>query len=255
MPSDELRVSTNFSSGFRAPNIDDGARIFESSTALARLVVPNPAIKPEYTYNGDLQMQYQMGAIRLEVTGFYTFFRNAIILTPFQLNGQDSVLFNGIKAQVIANQNARNAFVRGFQYKSVVTLNQNLTWETTVSQTYGRFAANNGIKKPLDHIPPLFGRSSILYQKDGLDWEFFVHFNGWKRITDYNMDGEDNAQYATPDGTPAWYTLNLRVGYQLDKSLQLQAGIENMLDRNYRYFASGFSAPGRNVYLTIRVNF
>jgi hemoglobin/transferrin/lactoferrin receptor protein len=200
-------------------------------------------------------MQYQMGAIRLEVTGFYTLFRNAIILAPFQLNGQDSVLYNGIKAQVIANQNARKAFVRGFQYKSVVTLNQNLTWETTVSQTYGRFITNNGIKKPLDHVPPLFGRSSILYQKDALDWEFFVHFNGWKRIKDYNRDGEDNAQYATPDGTPAWYTLNLRVGYRLDKSLQLQAGLENMLDRNYRYFASGFSAPGRNVYLTVRVNF
>ena len=255
MPSDEFRVSTNFSSGFRAPNIDDGARIFESSTALARLVVPNPTIKPEFTYNGDLQMQYQMGAIRLEVTGFYTLFRNAITLAPFQLNGQDSVLYNGIKAQVIANQNARKAFIRGFQYRSVVTLNSHLSWETTVSQTYGRFVAPNGTKKPLDHVPPLFGRSSILYQKDALDWEFFVHFNGWKRIKDYNLDGEDNAQYATPDGTPAWYTLNLRMGYQLDKSLQLQAGVENILDRNYRYFASGFSAPGRNVYLTVRVNF
>ena len=165
------------------------------------------------------------------------------------------MVYNGIKAQIIANQNTRKAFLRGFQYKSVVALNSHLTWETSLSQTYGRFVSSTGVQKPLDHIPPLFGRSSILYQKEALDWEFFVQFNGWKRIKDYNMDGEDNAQYATPDGTPAWYTLNLRAGYQLDKSLQMQAGIENILDRNYRYFASGFSAPGRNVYLAIRVNF
>lgn len=255
MPDNAFRMSTNFSSGARTPNIDDLARIFESSSAIAKLVVPNPSIKPEYTYNGDVQMQYQIGALRLEITGFYTLFRNAITLAPFQLNGQDSMVYNGIKAQIIANQNARKAFLRGFQYKSVVALNSHLTWETSLSQTHGRFVSSTGVQKPLDHIPPLFGRSSILYQKEALDWEFFVQFNGWKRIKDYNMDGEDNAQYATPDGTPAWYTLNLRAGYQLDKSLQMQAGIENILDRNYRYFASGFSAPGRNVFLAIRVNF
>ena len=255
IPSDEFRVSTNLSSGFRAPNIDDAARIFESSTALARLVVPNPSIKPEYTYNGDIQLQYKIGSLQLGITGFYTLFRNAITLAPFKLNGQDSVLYNGIKAQVIANQNARKAFVKGFQYKSIVTFNSALSWETTVSQSYGRFTSSNGLQKPLDHIPPVFGRSALHYQKEALDWEFYVHFNGWKRIKDYNLDGEDNAQYATPEGTPSWYTLNIRASYQLDKSLQMQGGIENILDRNYRYFASGFSAPGRNIYLTIRVNF
>jgi hemoglobin/transferrin/lactoferrin receptor protein len=34
----------------------------------------------------------------------------------------------------------------------------------------------------------------------------------------------------------------------------LQAGIENITDKNYRYFASGFSAPGRNFIVAVRAS-
>lgn len=191
----------------------------------------------------------------MELGGFYTLFRNAIALAPFRLNGQDSVLFDGVMALVIANQNTRKAFVRGFNYRVDLALAKGLNWETTVTSTYGRFINPDKSLKPLDHIPPVFGRSGLLYQKEELTWEFFVLFNGTKRIKDFNPDGEDNGQYATPDGMPSWYTLNIRTEYRIGKSLTLQAGIENLLDRNYRYFASGFSAPGRNIFMTIRHNF
>jgi hemoglobin/transferrin/lactoferrin receptor protein len=80
-------------------------------------------------------------------------------------------------------------------------------------------------------------------------------FSGWKKIKDYNPDGEDNRQYATPDGMPSWFTLNWRVNYVFTKNLSLQGGVKNITDRNYRYFASGFSAPGRNFIISIRANF
>jgi hemoglobin/transferrin/lactoferrin receptor protein len=255
LPNKKLRVSTNLSSGFRTPNIDDASRVFESSGNLQRLVVPNPDIKPEYTYSWDLQLKYTTEKFSTEITAFYTLFRNAIALAPFQLEGKDSILYNGRLSQVIANQNARRAFIRGLNYRLDIKLTPSLNWETTLSSTYGRFTSGNKAIKPMDHIPPFFGKSSLLYKKNTLQWEFYIHFNGWKRIEDFNMDGEDNAQYATPDGMPSWYTLNLRASWQLYKSFQVQAGLENILDRNYRYFASGFSAPGRNLYLSLRTNF
>jgi hemoglobin/transferrin/lactoferrin receptor protein len=255
LPNEKFRTSTNLSSGFRTPNIDDASRVFESSGNLQRLVVPNPDIKPEFTYSWDLQLKYTTEKFSTEITAFYTLFRNAIALAPFQVEGKDSILYNGTLSQVIANQNARKAFIRGLNYRLDIKLTPSLNWETTLSSTYGRFTSGNKAIKPMDHIPPFFGKSSLLYKKNTLQWEFYLHFNGWKRIKDFNMDGEDNAQYATPDGMPSWFTLNLRASWQLYKSLQVQAGLENILDRNYRYFASGFSAPGRNLYLTIRTNF
>ena len=79
-------------------------------------------------------------------------------------------------------------------------------------------------------------------------------YNGWKRLDQFNADGEDNAQYATVDGMPSWVTANMKGNLFITNHLQIQFGIENVFDRNYRYFASGFSAPGRNFIVALRAN-
>jgi hemoglobin/transferrin/lactoferrin receptor protein len=83
----------------------------------------------------------------------------------------------------------------------------------------------------------------------------FINFNGWKRIEDYFPNGEDNEIYATAKGMPSWYTINLRAGYEFNKYLALQVGVDNLLDLQYRTFASGINAPGRNLFGTVRVSF
>lgn len=256
MPSDAFRFSSNLSSGFRAPNIDDAARIFESSSAQKRVIVPNPDVEPEYTYNFDMSAAWNIDQkVFFEVTTFYTLFRNAMALAPYQLNGQDSILYNGVMSAVYTNQNVNKAYSRGINGRLKINFSKGWTWENSITQTYGRYVNADKSKKPMDHIPPVFGKSSLQFNGKKLNLEGFLQFNGWKKISDYNPDGEDNAQYATADGMPSWMTLNLRGGYMVKKYLQVQAGIENILDRNYRYFASGFSAPGRNFYLSLRTNF
>jgi hemoglobin/transferrin/lactoferrin receptor protein len=85
--------------------------------------------------------------------------------------------------------------------------------------------------------------------------EFFVNYSGWKRLEDYNLIGEDNYAYATVNGMPSWYTLNLRMNYAFNKYASLQVACENILDQNYRNYASNISAPGRNFIVTLRGNF
>jgi hemoglobin/transferrin/lactoferrin receptor protein len=255
MPVASMRMTVNLSSGFRAPNIDDLARIFESSSAQQRVIVPNTEIEPEYTYNADLGFSKQFDKVRFEWSGFYTLFRNAIALAPFRLNGQDSIDYNGVRSAVFANQNVNKAFITGFNARLKLSLGNRVTFDNSFSFTYGRYKNEDGSKKPMDHIPPVFGKSSLSYAEPKLGLEFYMMYNGWKRIEDYNPDGEDNAQYATPDGMPCWITLNARAGYRFNDHLSLQLGVENLLDRNYRYFASGFSAPGRNVIISLRSGF
>jgi hemoglobin/transferrin/lactoferrin receptor protein len=252
MPKTNFRLSTNFSSGFRAPNIDDAARVFESSTALKRVIVPNSEIEPEYTYNFDLGLNYTIpGKARFEVTAFYTLFRNAIALAPFTLNGLDSLNYYGNLTAVYASQNVNKAYVKGLNARLKIYLGKSVYWDNTISQTYGRFV-NKGQRKPLDHIPPVFGKTALTITVNKINAEIFCLFNGWKNIKDYNAEGEDNIEYATSDGMPSWITANWRAGFNLTKTITLQAGIENIFDRNYRYFASGFSAPGRNYFIALR---
>ena len=253
MPSSKTRLTGNFSSGFRAPNVDDAVKVFESSTATKRVLIPNADIKPEYTYNFDMGISQSIpDKVMFELTGFYTLFRNAIASAPFKLNGQDSIIYNGVKSAVYASQNVNKAFVYGINARLKIELGKKVSWDNTISQTYGRYKNPDGSKKPLDHVPPVFGKTSLTYSDKKFSTEVYCLFNSWKKIKDYNPDGEDNGQYATVDGMPAWFTLNWRGSYAFTKNLTIQAGIENVGDRNYRYFASGFSAPGRNFIVAFR---
>jgi hemoglobin/transferrin/lactoferrin receptor protein len=235
--------------------VDDAVKVFESSTAAKRVIVPNADIKPEYTYNFDLGITQTIpDKLMFEVTGFYTFFRNAIASAPFKLNGQDSIMYSGVKSAVYASQNVNKAFIYGINARLKIELSKKLSWDNTISQTYGRIKNPDGTKKPLDHVPPVFGKTSLTYSDKKISTEVYCMFNGWKKIKDYNPDGEDNGQYATPDGMPSWLTINWRGSYSFNKNFTLQAGVENITNRNYRYFASGFSAPGRNFILALRTN-
>ena len=273
-PTKKTSLKVALSSGFRVPNIDDLSKVFESNTAARQVVLPNADLKPEYTYNIDLSISQQIiKNLSIEITGYYTFFRNAIIKAPFKLNGQDSINYNGVKSQILASQNINSANLSGLNFSLNAFITKRITFNNTLSFTNGGYNTDvtkqssiyekqpdgtyaivnrNVSRKPLDHIPPLIGKTSITYQYKKLNVETYSLYNGWKRLNKYNADGEDNAQYATPQGMPAWFTLNVKASYTLKDHFQLQFGVENILDRNYRSFASGFSAGGRNFIFALR---
>ncbi len=253
IPSNTERYTIGVTSGFRAPNIDDITKVFESSTAARQLNVPNPNLKPEKTINFEIGFAKTFDN-KLTIDGgvFYTIFNNAIATAPFKYNGQDSVIYSGVKVGVVASQNVAKAKLYGFSFGLNYTPVSALKITSTINYTYGQYTKATGAKVPLDHIPPVFGKTSISYTKNKLFAELFAMYNGWKRTKNFNPDGEDNAQYATADGMPSWATINIRTQYNINKAISIQAAIENITDKNYRVFASGFSAPGRNLVLSVR---
>ena len=54
---------------------------------------------------------------------------------------------------------------------------------------------------------------------------------------------------------PAWETYNAKASVTVFKHATLFAGIENILDTQYRTFASGMNSAGRNVYGGLKFNF
>ena len=252
LPNDRTRAALSLSTGVRAPNVDDLGKVFE--TVPGMLIVPNPDIRPEHTANAELNLQQWIGkSVKWQAAGFYTHITNAIVLEPFQFNGQDSVRYDGIMSRVMASQNNRRAFITGFNTGLDVLITPAWTLRSTLTYTRGRILEDSG-NRPLDHIPPLFGQISLRYGAPKFQAEAWWVFNGKKDIKDYLLNAEDNERYATPDGMPAWNTLNLRIGYSLHPRLDLQLACENLFDTNYRIFASGVSGPGRNFRITLRSN-
>jgi hemoglobin/transferrin/lactoferrin receptor protein len=252
-PTKEWKLSVLASSGFRAPNVDDLSKVFESVPG--SVIVPNPNLKPEYTYNLDLSASRMWNdKISISATGFYTWYQNAITTKTSSFNGQDSLIYSGQLSQVISSVNASEAYLYGANFSLSAQITTGLRFTHTTNFTFGRITTGKE-EIPLDHIAPTFGKTSVMYQKEKLKTEFFVLYNAAKKTKDYNPYGEDNQAFSADPINgymPAWLTLNARLGYQIGKSIQLMGAVENIADINYRVFASNISASGRSFSLTLR---
>ena len=246
-PSQNIDLKTNLSTGFRVPNIDDLAKIFDSGDGF--LIVPNADLKPEKTITVDLGFVIKSNYKRfhMENTYYFTRFIDAIITDDFTYNGQSIIDYEGNPSQVIANQNKGKAFVTGFSTNIKGYIISNLHYNATFNYTLGRVTSEEE-RSPLDHIPPYFGKLGLNYTKNWGSVETYMLYNGKKPIAEYSSKGEDNEKYAPKNGMPAWETYSLKTSFNILPKGTLFVGVENILDTQYRVFASGINAPGRNIY-------
>lgn len=254
MPSNSARYTFSAATGFRAPNVDDVSKVFESVPG--KVIVPNPNLKPEYSYNLELGSEHKLfKRLTIAANVYGTYLTNALTVQNSSIGGVDSVLYDGSYSAVITTTNANNAIVFGFEGVLSGSIGKSFNIYSTLNYTYGRILTDT-VPYPLDHIPPVYGKLSLSYTKKSLVVECFVNYSGWKRYADYNLVGEDNYAFALEGlGMPSWYTLNSRISYAFSKNISLQLACENILDRNYRSFASNISAPGRNIVITVRGRF
>jgi len=252
-PNTKWRITVLASTGFRAPNVDDLSKVFESNAG--NLIVPNNELKPEKVSNIEATIERKFNRkTTLALNGYYMNYTNALTTGKAQFNGQDSIFYDGTLSPVYTTVNANEAYIYGGSITLNSQVSDHFSLQSSVVYTYGRIKTEIS-DTPLDHIPPVYGRTAITVQQQKFRGEFSVLYNGWKRIEDYRLNAEDNEAYATPDGMPAWYTLNAKGSYQLNEQVQLMIGLENILDVNYRVFASNISGGGRNITFTLRGRF
>ncbi len=249
-------LSGSLSSAYRAPNVDDLTKVFESSAG--RLIVPNTNLKSEKTIGAELVLTSKISDhFQFQIVPFATYYRDALSLAKSQYGGKDSVLYAGKKSAVFMTQNLAKAYIYGVNFN--VSSNISNHWLGTFNYTYtkGR-VINDNSTTPLDHIPPVFGRLSLDYLNLKTQFSIWTMFNGAKKSADYRIGTEDNELYsADPKNgfSAAWWTLNMRYAYDFTKYTTVQLGIENILDKQYRDFASGINGAGRNISLTLRTKF
>lgn len=162
-PGPATKLSALVSTGFRSPNIDDLAKVFDSSPGT--LIVPNPALKPEKTVTGELNFDARISDhFRWQGASYYTFLFDAIVTDSFSFRGATITDYDGKPSQVFANQNQNKAFINGFSTTVLYQSGHGISAEGSVSWTYGRIKAFSG-QIPLDHIPPLVARLSVSYER------------------------------------------------------------------------------------------
>jgi hemoglobin/transferrin/lactoferrin receptor protein len=251
-PKESWQFNINASTGFRAPNIDDVGKVFDSEPG--KVIVPNSNLEPEYAYNFDLGLIKTFNQkAQLELTGFYTYLDNAMVRRNFTFNGRDSIVYDGRLSQVQALVNETYAFVYGFQFSFDADITSNFMFQTDLSYQTGEDEEGNAIR----HAAPLFGSTHLIYQARKFKADLYADYNG--EISYENLALSERSKthmYASNKNgnpySPAWWTLNIKGSYQITEYIQINVGVENILDKRYRPYSSGIAAPGRNFIIGLK---
>ena len=249
LPTEALTTHVNISTGFRAPNVDDVAKVFD--TAPGVLVVPNANLNPEYAVTAEAGIGWSVeDNITLNLNAYRTWSLDAIERRPTTINGMDTVMYDSVPSAVFTNMNVGQANIFGANATLAAQLTHSFGVTSTISWNTGTDITNN---IPLRHIPPAFG-SVVARWNDGR-WSASAEF-WWAAAKPYNeLPPEEQAKVGinyTRDGTPAWRRVDLSAGFKPGANISLNVRLENVFDLNYYTFASAISSPGRNLVITAR---
>lgn len=231
-------VYFNYSNGFRAPNIDDMGTL---GIVDFRFEQPAYHLQPERSNNFEFGYKLKAAKVYTNIALFYNSLRN--IITRQKIDGQ---IINGYP--VYQKFNNEKAYIWGTDVEVGFQVIKNLDAVAMTSYAYGQ---NTTKDEPMRRIPPNFKRVLLNYHKE--KWYAKAEWlNAKKQDRLAKGDMEDNR--IPPGGTPGWNVFNLYGGCYFNKIL-LNAGLQNLLNEDYRYHGSGINGVGRSVWVGIRVAF
>lgn len=259
-PEEGWQLSTNLSTGYRMPNVDDIGKFFES--APGNITVPNPDLASEYAWNFELGISKSIpNKLKLELNGFHTILDNAIVRRPATFNGKDSIVFANTLSKVEALQNVARATVWGIQASGEYYFVPTLSLQVHANWVAGKETDDNKNEKvALRHAPPFYGTAFLRYRNKGLFLEFSANYNASVENKDLAPVEQAKKEIYAKDKngkpySPAWTTINIKSSYQLTTNILITAGWENMTNQRYRPYSSGIVAAGSNIILSVRVGF
>lgn len=249
---DKSNFRLNLITGFRAPNVDDLGKINDSNPVGQFIILPNADLKPEKSIQADFGYSKKFfNQLSIDISAYQIHLLDVMVVRPGTVNGLDSIAYDGQKSAVNYLQNKNRASISGLEAGLDWDISREIKFKSGITFTQGKLTDG----EPLDHIPPIFGNAEASYQKGHFLSSVSVLYHFPKKLTDYSPGGEDNLIYATPEGTPGWWILNVKTEFDINNQIKIFAAVENLLDRHYRYFASGISAAGRNFLISAKYRF
>ena len=252
-PTADWQINIHGSTGFRSPNIDDVAKVFDSEPG--NVVVPNPDLKPEYARNLELSiLRSYKNKVKVEVTGFYTLLKDAMVRRPYNGLGVDSIMYDGELSKVEALVNAESATIYGLSLNFEYLFSNQ--WRTRHDITFTHGEDSDGY--PMRHVPPSFGSSHLIFESQRWFVDLYANYNGQFDYDELALDEQDKAHlYASDENgnpySPSWWTMSLKSNYKVNRKITLSGGIENILNKRYRPYSSGVTSPGINVVASVLI--
>jgi iron complex outermembrane receptor protein len=205
--------------------------------------IGQPDLVPEKNWSTDLTLSYFSDHVQLTATGFCNYLPDYIFS---RIHPELSVMTPGANGVKIY-ENIPSATLVGGEASVLANFSKNFQFITAAKYTRGQDFEGT----PLPLIPPLTINTTLRYS--------VKNFNAQFENESASLQQNINPAFGE-DETAGYSIFNLRSGYKIiwnRKQLFLNAGIENLLDKNYHNHLDwgNLPRPGRNVNVTIEFVF
>lgn len=256
--NEKTLLSFLVSNGFRAPNVDDIGKVFDSEPGA--VVVPNSALNSEKVYNIELGLKQSFQAkLLIDFSAYYTILEDAMVRRNDLYQGKDSIDYQGEMSQVQSIQNAASAYIYGFNIGMQYSINKNLRIRSNYNYQNGEEEIE-GIKSSIRHVSPSFGNVELSYSNSDFTLVLNYQFSDGFTHEELNLGERNKAHLYAMDQngrpfSPSWYVVNIGLTYQAQKSVSYFIGVDNVSNQRYRTYSSGIAAAGRNFIASLNYKF
>lgn len=227
----------NYNTGYRAPNIDDMGTL---GIVDFRYEVPADNLSPEKSVNMELGYKFRTKKLQGDFSLYHMKLRD--LIARLKSEGE---MVNGYN--VYRKENIEKAYIKGVEAAFVWMPVSKLNLNANIAYNYGQ---NLSRDEALRRIPPLHGKLSAAYKNkkifSSVEWLYAA------KQTRLAQGDKDDTRIPL-GGTPGWNVMNLYAGYQY-KQVQINTGLQNIFNVDYRTHGSGINGVGRSVWVSMAVN-
>jgi len=261
------RIYVTYSRGVRNPTAEEISMIFDhppvGGNPAGTLTLPNPDLKEESSNAYEIGFKYLNEDIKFQASSFYTSYSN------FIESGVSTGQLSSTGQDILTTVNRGSAEIYGFELSGDMNLSllnnmlKSLDFGLSTGKTWG---VNKEDNTWINSIEPWKSVAWIQYASENQKFSTRLtatYVDDVKRIND-----SDGGPFFRP---PSYFTLDLSAKYQINESLSLQAGVNNILDKKYWRWAntrrSGghlqnlnavddrSTAPGTNGFISLEYRF
>ena len=244
----EWTLKGGVSTGYRSPNLreitPDWGQISRGGN-----VYGNPDLEPETSLNKEITLLYGSDAgLNGSLTLFHNDFEDKItrIACPINICNAGPNQFGSDPTYRV---NIDDAVTQGVEASLSAPLSDTLALTASYTFTDSEQKSGEYAGEPLTQLP----RHQV---SATLDWDVNARLSQWTKVS---YRGEESQPTTGPSQSsivaPSYTFVDAGIGYQLNDSTTVNAGIYNLFDERITYDEYGYVDDGRRVWLGLNVAF
>ncbi|MCG7590049.1 MULTISPECIES: ligand-gated channel protein [unclassified Halomonas] len=244
----EWTLKGGVSTGYRSPNLreitPDWGQVSRGGN-----IYGNPDLEPETSLNKEIALLYGNDAgLNGSLTLFHNDFEDKItrIACPIDICNDGANQFGSDPTYRV---NIDDAVTQGVEASLSAPLSDTLALTASYTFTDSEQKSGEYAGEPLTQLP----RHQV---SASLDWDVNARLSQWTKVT---YRGEESQPTTGPSQSaivaPSYTFVDAGIGYQLNDSTTVNAGIYNLFDERITYDEYGYVDDGRRVWLGLNVAF